>query len=106
MDLKKSKTLQCFGREVTTRDCWNPYLKTRGVLQVRPLKVFTGVCRRRKEASRIYEIVTEVASQLKIGADANKSKDVIQFDCGLSYRSTPSSRVIKKKKKVTWILGR
>jgi hypothetical protein len=47
---------------------------------VRPLKGFTRVCRRRKEASRIYKIVTEVATQLKMGADANKSNDVIQFD--------------------------
>ena len=71
------------GFSSTTRDCWNPYFKTRGVLQVRPLKGFTRVCRRRKEASRIYKIVTEVASQLKMGAGASKLKDVIQFD----YRS-------------------
>ena len=38
------------------------------------------MCKRRKEASRIYKIVTEVASQLKMGTDTNTSKDVIQFD--------------------------
>jgi hypothetical protein len=62
---------------IQTQECWNTYLKTRGFYKCGR---FIGVCRRRKEASRIRNCYGGRNAPKSGGQYVSKSEDVIQSD--------------------------